>query len=426
MTEIVDLPTAAHPSSMPATPTVRSRPTARRSGRRASAVLLAVAVVALASCSAGGDDDVAEVTSGTVVVDRTGGTAGGDAGPEGERGPGGVLRLTATLSGEAPASNPMCEPGPGKQVKDHDDLDIQEEILEGLHEEAFELPDGRTMPAIDVPEIVIPAHTVDGGCTVTFDAPAGCLPKVAISGTAIPTIEVPGYTFERLDRSADRVRTVTVPKLVLEGVSVDDQIAEQTCAIDDGAVTRPSINRPVLKRNSGSRSREYFSVSCTEDVGCPEPVSIPSGFISQAMLFSVKVDAETLEVEDLGDSGAQVVDDGDRTSYIAPASVLFDTGEWELKPAASASLEQILTEVEKASTNKKITIDGHTDDVGSDADNEALSERRAEAVAAWLTGKGIDRSRISTKGFGESVPAAPNDSEAGRAQNRRVVISVVD
>ena len=68
---------------------------------------------------------------------------------------------------------------------------------------------------------------------------------------------------------------------------------------------------------------------------------------------------------------------------------------------------------------------GHTDSVGSDAYNQKLSVRRAEAVKAYLVNKGVDKARVYTEGKGESQPVADNKTKEGRAKNRRVEIEVV-
>ncbi len=68
---------------------------------------------------------------------------------------------------------------------------------------------------------------------------------------------------------------------------------------------------------------------------------------------------------------------------------------------------------------------GHTDSVGSDAFNQTLSEQRASTVAEYLAGRGVQRARLATKGYGESQPKASNTTEEGRAQNRRVEIRLV-
>jgi outer membrane protein OmpA-like peptidoglycan-associated protein len=71
----------------------------------------------------------------------------------------------------------------------------------------------------------------------------------------------------------------------------------------------------------------------------------------------------------------------------------------------------------------KLRVEGHTDNQGNAAANQALSEKRAQAVVAWLTGKGISASRLVAKGFGAGKPMADNNTEDGRAKNRRVELA---
>ena len=79
----------------------------------------------------------------------------------------------------------------------------------------------------------------------------------------------------------------------------------------------------------------------------------------------------------------------------------------------------------KENPSLKIQINGHTDNVGKDADNLILSDARAKSVIAYLVAKGIADARLSFKGFGAAVPIAKNDSEEGRAMNRRTEAVVV-
>ena len=72
-----------------------------------------------------------------------------------------------------------------------------------------------------------------------------------------------------------------------------------------------------------------------------------------------------------------------------------------------------------------IEVVGHTDSTGTDAVNNRISKERADAVAAYLTGQGVQRARIETLGAGKNYPIASNDTDAGRAQNRRVEIRVI-
>lgn len=101
-------------------------------------------------------------------------------------------------------------------------------------------------------------------------------------------------------------------------------------------------------------------------------------------------------------------------------AILFDFGKWQLKPAAQATLKKLarLANLRKG----RIRVEGHTDDVGPPRFNLVLSELRAHVVALALARLGVDARRLAPKGFGESRPVMPNDSDAHRARNRRVEV----
>jgi len=101
--------------------------------------------------------------------------------------------------------------------------------------------------------------------------------------------------------------------------------------------------------------------------------------------------------------------------------VLFDFDRSTLRPEADAILQPAL-EMLRADPTMAIEIEGHTDWIGSDAYNDGLSQRRAQAVVEWLVAHGIDRQRISAVGRGESEPVATNRTAAGRQLNRRVEV----
>jgi outer membrane protein OmpA-like peptidoglycan-associated protein len=99
--------------------------------------------------------------------------------------------------------------------------------------------------------------------------------------------------------------------------------------------------------------------------------------------------------------------------------ILFDTDSGVIRSESKPVLEEILSLL-KNEPEWKLTIEGHTDDTGSDTHNQLLSQKRAESVAAYLKSGSIDGGRLKTIGFGESKPVADNETELGRAQNRRV------
>lgn len=103
--------------------------------------------------------------------------------------------------------------------------------------------------------------------------------------------------------------------------------------------------------------------------------------------------------------------------------IYFDTGASKLKPGATNTLQKIAAQL-KANANLKIQVEGHTDSVGSDASNMALSQKRADAVRDALVGSGIPAAAITSSGLGESAPVATNKTVAGRQQNRRVELVI--
>lgn len=109
----------------------------------------------------------------------------------------------------------------------------------------------------------------------------------------------------------------------------------------------------------------------------------------------------------------------DRGIVVTLGDVLFDTGKATLKPGAYSTVDR-LADVLKQSPERMVIIEGYTDSVGSEAFNQVLSERRAEAVQAALFERGVASQQIQVIGKGESSPVASNDNAAGRQQNRRV------
>jgi OOP family OmpA-OmpF porin len=101
----------------------------------------------------------------------------------------------------------------------------------------------------------------------------------------------------------------------------------------------------------------------------------------------------------------------------------FDFDKANIKPEAEPVLDAA-AEVLKENPDVNVRVGGHTDSVGTDAYNQGLSERRAKAVQDYLAKHGVDASRLTAVGFGESQPVADNKTADGRAQNRRVTLDV--
>jgi OmpA-OmpF porin, OOP family len=103
--------------------------------------------------------------------------------------------------------------------------------------------------------------------------------------------------------------------------------------------------------------------------------------------------------------------------------VLFEYDKAELKPGAMRNLEPLVTFL-REHPERTLVIEGHTDSTGSDAYNQELSSRRAEAVRNFLITNGISSDRVMARGYGEAYPVTTNTTEAGRQQNRRVEVVI--
>ncbi|MCB9195321.1 MAG: OmpA family protein [Flavobacteriales bacterium] len=105
-------------------------------------------------------------------------------------------------------------------------------------------------------------------------------------------------------------------------------------------------------------------------------------------------------------------------------NVFFDTGKSSLKSTSYKELDE-LVDLLKLQPDLKIEIAGHTDNVGSDESNKTLSEERAKAVLDYLVQEGIDKNRLTSNGYGSSIPVADNTTESGRKKNRRTEIHIL-
>ena len=104
-------------------------------------------------------------------------------------------------------------------------------------------------------------------------------------------------------------------------------------------------------------------------------------------------------------------------------NILFETDSYMLQPESEAELDR-LVDFLKTNPNLSVIIEGHTDNQGSTAHNQKLSENRAASVLNYLVEKGIAKSRLSSKGFGDTMPIASNDTEKGRSLNRRTEVEL--
>jgi len=143
--------------------------------------------------------------------------------------------------------------------------------------------------------------------------------------------------------------------------------------------------------------------------------------VEAAKAAMAKAEADQL-MKELSELKAQQTERG---IVLTIGDVLFATGKANLSPDANKSVAK-LVEFLKKYQKRNVLIEGHTDSVGSDDYNLTLSRGRADSVKYKLVGDGIEAGRITTVGYGEQFPLASNDTMAGKAQNRRVEVIILN
>jgi len=123
-------------------------------------------------------------------------------------------------------------------------------------------------------------------------------------------------------------------------------------------------------------------------------------------------------------TGVEVIRNGNDLILRMPSSITFPVGSFAIQPQFQSTLREVAQTLDGYSQTY-VDVLGHTDATGSEAANQTLSVNRAQAVADYLATRGIVSARLAVRGYGESAPLATNDSEEGRALNRRVEIKVV-
>jgi outer membrane protein OmpA-like peptidoglycan-associated protein len=120
----------------------------------------------------------------------------------------------------------------------------------------------------------------------------------------------------------------------------------------------------------------------------------------------------------------QVIRQGDDLVLNIPSGITFAYDSATVQPQFQRTLDQVASTLGQYNQTY-IDVYGHTDSTGSDSYNQTLSQRRATSVADYLSSHGVQSARIGTRGYGESQPIASNDTDAGRAANRRVEVKIV-
>ena len=143
---------------------------------------------------------------------------------------------------------------------------------------------------------------------------------------------------------------------------------------------------------------------------------------SAGAIIGNKMDKQKKELEQINGAQVESINDGQAIKVTFESGILFATNSSTLSSASQSALSNFAASL---NNNPDIQIYGHTDNTGSDAINNPLSEKRAQAVYNFLQTKGVSGKRMVSQGFGSTQPVADNSTVAGRAQNRRVEVYIL-
>ncbi len=171
----------------------------------------------------------------------------------------------------------------------------------------------------------------------------------------------------------------------------------------------------LLQRGCSGKKDEAVAVPAAPVAAAPAPVAV-----TPVAPAPVAVVAAPAPVAEPAPAAAAVVAGKDVCKdKVVPVNVKFVTNKDEISAESLADLAAVAKQLATCPTIKT-QVEGHTDSVGSDASNLALSQKRADAVASYMASQGVAKERVSAKGYGETKPIGDNATEEGRAKNRRV------
>lgn len=145
---------------------------------------------------------------------------------------------------------------------------------------------------------------------------------------------------------------------------------------------------------------------------------------SAGAIIGNKMDKQKKELEQINGAQVESINDGQAIKVTFESGILFATNSSTLSSASQSALSNFAASLNN-NPDTDVQIYGHTDNTGSDAINNPLSEKRAQAVYNFLQTKGVSGKRMVSQGFGSTQPVADNSSVAGRAQNRRVEVYIL-
>jgi outer membrane protein OmpA-like peptidoglycan-associated protein len=231
-------------------------------------------------------------------------------------------------------------------------------------------------------------------------------------------------TEEEWDKTGDEKEVTHLAYLSNRRVEIARETAQQKAAEADAQQLKQQREEFLLESRTREAERaKQLAESRARDVDLAQQQA--QARAKEALEAQGKAQAASDRAEELEKRFAELkAKQTERGFELTLSDVLFEFDKANLKPGAERSLAP-LAEFLRENPQRKITIEGYTDNVGSDTYNLELSRRRADSVRDFLIQSGIRGDRISTQGLGEEYPVASNNTQAGRQQNRRVQIIIV-
>ncbi|MDP2126394.1 MAG: OmpA family protein [Pseudohongiella sp.] len=210
-----------------------------------------------------------------------------------------------------------------------------------------------------------------------------------------------------------------------EAVRLEARTREADLARSDANSARSAADAARIQADSATAQANAATAQAAASRRAAEAAqtqtAVAQGQTALALSEASAARSETEELQrQLDDLNARMTDRG---MVVTLGDVMFETGNSELRGGTTANLDNLVSFL-KRFESRTVIIEGHTDSVGTESSNQALSQRRSDSVQGYLASNGIARSRISSAGLGENSPIADNESATGRQQNRRVEVII--
>ena len=251
---------------------------------------------------------------------------------------------------------------------------------------------------------------------------------IAVSTALLAACASAPARYDSVDRARAQIQTLSMDPLAHQAADADLQSAQTRLQQADAAVAAKRSAAEIDHLAYLAERHAEAGIARVEAAHAQAQVARAQDQRSRILLASRAAETDKARAQlaatqqELAELKAQQTDRG---MVLTLGDVLFDTGQATLKPGADLTLDR-LARYMRDNPNTKILVEGFTDSVGSDAYNDALSQRRADAVEGALMTRGVSADAVRAIGRGKSFPVATNDSAAGRQANRRVEIVFSD